>query len=509
MTNTYDIIIIGGGHNALVCANILAKKNKKVLICEARDECGGLLTNQLTSFTPGLHNNIKSSIDPISINETLINSVALSETKHHLKLSGNKNEDQKTLENFPSEDAECFFKLEKKLSLFSKTLGAFMQSSPPRIMNNSFSDNFKLFKLGLNVRLMGKKNFNEFARMIGLNIADELEDNFKNKLLQGLIAHDSITGSNLGPRSPGTLINLLYRMAAYDHSIFGGIKRIEGGVLSAINALEDNLIKRGVDIRKSCPVKKCIIENDCVQGVELDNGELIESKVVISNADPKSTYFCLLGTEHLDTDFKRRVKHYRAKGRVAKLNLKLNKIPEFKGLEKSDLAHRLVIAPSIDYIEENFNFSKFENLSSEPILEMSIPSINDKSLYQDGMHIMNIQVQYAPYNVKGGWDSRSEEFINNVMSTIENYAPDIKECSEHQEFISPNDIEKQFYVSGGHWHHGEIQIDQLFMLRPIPGVAQYKTPLEGFYMCGAGTHPGGGMTGIPGKNAANEVLKDL
>jgi len=509
MSKIYDVIIIGGGHNALVCANILSKKNKKVLICEARDECGGLLTNQLTNFIPGLHKNVTSSIDAISTNLRSIKSIALSETGQHLKLSGNKNEDQKTLEGFSAEDADNFLALEKKLSLFSKTLGAFMQSSPPRIMTNSFSDNFKIFKLGLNVRLFGKKNFNEFARMIGLNVADELEDNFKNPLLQGLIAHDSITGSNLGPRSPGTLINLLYRMATYDNSIFGGIKQNEGGVISIIKALENNIIKRGVEIRKSTAVKKCIIKNDRVEGVELDNGELIEAKTVISSADPKSTYFCLLGTEHLDTDFKRKVKHYRAKGRVAKLSLKLKKIPEFKGLDQSDLSQRLVVAPSIDYIEENFNFSKFENLSKDPILEISIPSIYDNSLCDENMHVMNVQIQYAPYDVRGGWENKSAECINSVLSTIEKYAPDIKACVERQEFISPNDIEKDFNVSGGHWHHGEIQIDQLFMLRPIPGAAQYKTPLHGFYMCGAGTHPGGGMTGIPGKNAANTVLKDL
>ena len=509
MSKIYDVIIIGGGHNALVCANILAKKNKKVLICEARDECGGLLTNQLTNFLPGLHNNVKSSIDSISTKDYSVKSIALSETGHHLILSNNRNENQKILEKFSPEDADRFFKLEKKLSIFSKTLGSFMQSSPPRVMNNSFSDNFKLFKLGLNVRMLGKKNFNEFARMIGLNIADELEDQFKNTLLQGLIAHDSVTGSNLGPRSPGTLINLLYRMAIYDNSIFGGIKKIEGGVISAINALEENIIKRGVEIKKSCFVKRCIIENDCAKGVELNNGELIESKAVISSADPKSTYYCLLGAEHLDTDFKRRVKHYRAKGRVAKLTLILNKIPEFKGLEQSDLSQRLVVAPSIDYIEENFNFSKFENLSSELMLEMSIPSIDDPSLCEDGMHVMNVQIQYAPYNVKGGWENKSDECIGNVLSTISNYAPDINECIDKKEFISPNDIEKKFNVSGGHWHHGEMQIDQLFMLRPIPGAAQYKTPVNGLYMCGAGTHPGGGMTGIPGKNAATEVLRDL
>jgi phytoene dehydrogenase-like protein len=345
--------------------------------------------------------------------------------------------------------------------------------------------------------------------MIGLNIADELEDNFKNTLLQGLISHDAVTGSNLGPRSPGSLINLLFRMANHNNSLFGGIQQAEGGVDAVIKSLENNVVKRGVEIKTSSFVKQCIIENDQVKGIELGSGALIHADTVISSADPKSTYFCLLGTEHLDTDFKRRVKHHRSKGRVSKLQLILNKVPEFKNLESTELSQRLVISPSIDYIEENFNYSKFENLSPEPILEFSIPSIEDNTLCQDGQHIMNIQIQYAPFNVRGGWENKKTECIDNVLTILEKYAPGIKSCIAGQNFISPNDIEKNFNVTGGHWHHGEIQIDQLFMLRPIPGAAQYKTPVKGLYMCGAGTHPGGGMTGIPGKNAAHEVLKNI
>ena len=174
MTKNYDVIIIGGGHNALVCANILAKKNKKVLICEARDTCGGLATNDLSNFTPDFCSKVKSEIDNIAINHSPVSSIALSETGHHLKLTGKEAEDRKTLEQLAPEDVERYFKLQKKLSLFSKTLGSFMHSAPPRLLHKNFSDYFKLFKLGLNVRLMGRNNFNEFARMIGLNIADEL-----------------------------------------------------------------------------------------------------------------------------------------------------------------------------------------------------------------------------------------------------------------------------------------------------------------------------------------------
>ena len=206
--------------------------------------------------------------------------------------------------------------------------------------------------------------------MIGLNIADELEDNFESTLLQGLIAHDSVLGSNLGPRSPGSLINLLYRMAIHGNSLFGGIYEMDGGSESLISALIEKCKKSNVEIKTSSFVKNCIVEDDKAIGVELHNGEKIFAKTVIFNTDPRSTYFSLLGAQNLDTDVKRRIKHHRSKGRVAKLTLKLNKMPEFNDCDEIDLNSRMVISPSIDYIEENFNPSKFDKLSSEPVLEM-------------------------------------------------------------------------------------------------------------------------------------------
>ena len=224
--SNFDAIIIGGGHNGLVCANILARKNKRVLICEARKECGGMVNNEITNYVPPVTTAVSSSLGGMQVNYLPKTTIALSETGQHIRLVGNQHIDHKSISTFSSQDADRFNDFHEKMSKFSKTLGSFMMASPPRIMNNSFSDYFKLFKLGLNVRLLGKKNFNEFARMIGLNIADELEDNFENTLLQGLIAHDSVIGSNLGPRSPGSLINLLYRMAIHNNSLFGGIFQI-------------------------------------------------------------------------------------------------------------------------------------------------------------------------------------------------------------------------------------------------------------------------------------------
>ena len=199
---------------------------------------------------------------------------------------------------------------------------------------------------------------------------------------------------------------------------------------------------------------------------------------------------------------KRRIKHHRSKGKVAKLSLSLNKLPEFINCDKDDLESRMVIAPSIDYIEEAFNPSKFDKLSMEPILEMKLKNSDQSN------PALDIQVQYASYGAQEGWDNIKDNYVDAVIKLIEKYAPDIQSCIETKAIVTPDDIEKNFHVTGGHWHHGEIQIDQLFMLRPIPGASQYRTHLDGLYMCGAGTHPGGGLTGIPGRNAAQAILED-
>ena len=499
----YDAIIIGGGHNGLVCASILGKKNKNVLVCEAREMCGGMVHKEIINYVPSLPKSVSQSLGGLNLRYNSKSTIALSESGKHIRLIGNQHLDHATISSFSSHDADRYLEFHDKMSLFSKTLGKFMMDSPPRVMNNSFSDYAKIFKLGFNVRMFGKKRFNEFARMIGLNIADELEDNFESSLLQGLIAHDAVLGSNLGPRSPGSLINLLYRMAIHSDSLFGGIYELEGGSEKFISVLLDKCNKKNVEIKTSAFVKNCLIENDRAVGVELNNGEKYFAKTVISNADPRSTYFNLLGAKNLDTDVKRRIKNHRSKGRVAKLSLQLNQIPEFHNCDEEDLSSRMVISPSIDYIEENFNPSKFDKLSQEPVLEMCLKKNDNKNPSLD------IQVQYAPYRVQGDWKNIKDDYINSIIKIISKYSPNIDSCLDSKSFITPDDIEQNYQISGGHWHHGEIQIDQLFMLRPIPGAAQYKTHLDGLYMCGAGTHPGGGVHGISGKNAAKVVLGDL
>jgi phytoene dehydrogenase-like protein len=230
---------------------------------------------------------------------------------------------------------------------------------------------------------------------------------------------------------------------------------------------------------------------------------------VISSADPKTTFLQLLGARHLDTGFVRRVHHLRAGGLAAKLHLALDAAPQFTGLQTAALRGRLLIAPSLDYLERAYNHTKYGEYSSAPAMEITVPTVNDASLAPPGKHVLSAIVQYAPYALKDGWLKARQRFTDLCIETLERFAPGLRSSITSAELLTPLDIEQEFRISGGHWHHGELAFDQFFMVRPVPGAAQHQTPLPGLFLCGAGCHPGGGVMGIPGRNAAQQVLKQV
>jgi len=239
----------------------------------------------------------------------------------------------------------------------------------------------------------------------------------------------------------------------------------------------------------------------------LQGGEVLEAGIVISNADPKNTFQKLVGIRNIETDFSRRVENIRMQGNVAKLHLALDDLPEFIGVGASDIGQRLVIAPDMDYVERAFNPSKYGELCEAPILEIIIPSVHDTSLAPEGKHVLSAVVQYAPYSLKAGWENEKDRFKAIVIDLLEQYSPGIKAKIITSELLSPLDIEREFHMTGGHWHHGEISFDQILMMRGAYGSNQYATPIDGLYLCGAGAHPGGNVMGLAGRNAAKEVMK--
>jgi phytoene dehydrogenase-like protein len=263
----------------------------------------------------------------------------------------------------------------------------------------------------------------------------------------------------------------------------------------------------GVTIRTGVPVTRIVVENGRVTGVETEGGERFDSYTVISNVDPRQTIMNLVGARHFETVFARRANRLRAKGNAAKLHLALDALPEFTGLSTQDLSQRLVVAPDEHYVERAFNPAKYGESSPAPVVEITFPSIGDDTLAPAGKHVLSAIVQYAPDELRAGWsDSAKREFERTVIERIARYAPGIESLVSASELLTPVDIEREFHISGGHWHHADLTLDQFLFVRPLNGAAQYALPLDGLFLCGAGSHPGGGVSGAAGRNAARTIL---
>ena len=344
----------------------------------------------------------------------------------------------------------------------------------------------------------------EFLRLIGMNIHDEVNERFESPLLRGAVCFDATLGTHLGPRSPNTIMTYLYRLAG-EH---GRLSVPRGGMGSVPALLAQAARTAGATIRTGMPVRRIIVANGRVIGVECASGEEFLSYTVISNADPKRTVLDLVGAKHFETGFAKRIHHLRSSGNAAKLHLALDGLPEIDGLDRKDLEQRLVIAGDEDYVERAFNPAKYGEYSPEPVVEMTLPSCRDETLAPPGKHVISAVVQYAPYALGTGWDDAARTYFEQtIIRTIARYAPDIESRIVASELLTPADIEAEFGITGGHWHHAELTFDQFLFVRPVAGAAQYALPLDGLFLCGAGTHPGGGISGAAGRNAARTILK--
>jgi phytoene dehydrogenase-like protein len=342
----------------------------------------------------------------------------------------------------------------------------------------------------------------EFLRVAAINIYDVLNEVFDDERLKGALALDAVMGSAMGPRTPGTVLTWLQRL----HSELNGPMSLHSGE-QLVDALAQSAEDAGATLRFNARVTRILIDNDKAFGVELDDGEIIKSNLVVSNADPRIVFSSLIGAPQLDTMFASRVSQIRGAGVVAKLHLALSGLPEFNGLDPSQLRDRLLIAPSMKYIEHAFNHSKYGHCSENPVLEFTLPSVHNSSLAPDGHHVMSVNVAYMPYKLEGGWQDQKTTIAYKVISQLGRYSPDLKSLIVDHEFLTPLDVEEQFRAVQGHWHHGELSIHQSFMMRPLHGAAQYDTPVGKLFLCGAGSHPGGGLTGLPGRNAAKRILE--
>ena len=517
MTNSnQQIVIIGGGHNGLVCAAYLARAGRQVTVLEAADQVGGAAITR--EFAPGfkvsagahllfmLDKTIRKelSLDSagLSFSQQDMNTTALAEDGNHLLITSDSIQGA----NVSDKDRLAMKEYRRFMNRFAAVLNRLNNRIPPRIGTRDRSDWMSLAKMALNIRLLGKDDMREFLRIAGINIYDVLQENFDNPLLKGALSLDGVLGTNLGPRSNNSVFCALHRLSGLQ-----GLAMPKGGMGTVSKALAAVAEKQGALIRTSAIVSRILMEGDQVSGVELQGGEQIDAGTVISSADPKTTFLGLLGARNLEAGFVRRISNIRMRGNVAKLHLALDDAPVFKGLNQNQLGDRLLIAPDMDYVERAFNQSKYGEHSIKPVAEITIPSLHDVSLAPPGKHVLSAIVQYAPYHLKAGWPEKKAAFKDELIELLASYAPGIHSQILHKELLTPVDIEREFRITGGHWHHGELAIDQSLMLRPVPHCAQYQSPINGLFLCGAGSHPGGGVMGSAGRNAAHAVLgaKDL
>ena len=512
--SNYDTIVIGGGHNGLICATMLARVGQRVLLLEANDQLGGLAADR--EFHPGFHAPVAQTLYgiPAELIKDLrlkdygfvpgdrpLDLVALSTDEAPITIG------DEALRGAGESDTAAYGKYRAQLKTFAGALAPFWSKTMPRIGMGSLKDLMTFGQMGLKLRLLGRDDMLEFFRVATLPMRDLVDEHFESDSLKAALCWDGLVGSKMAPRSPNqAVLTLLNRMAG-THD--GQHVVPEGGMAGFIAVLERAAQGAGVDIRTSAPVAKVLIDGDengqrC-SGVTLADGETVSATRVVSSADPQTTFLKLVGAPHLEIEFSNRIRRLRNDGYVARLNLALNQLPSFSGVERPD--GRMVLAPHMDTIEFAYDNAKYGELPEQPVLEVLIPSVHQRGLAPAGKHVLTANVMYVPGELKGGWnDSARETLINTVMAILEEYAPGIGAQVAATELLTPADLEAEYHVSGGHWHHAEPAVDQLLMMRPTYEAAQYSTPIDGLYLCGAGCHPGGDVNGNPGRNAAREIL---
>ncbi len=514
-----DAIVVGAGHNGLVCAAYLARSGLNVLVLESADEVGGAA--RTVEFAPGykvshvahILNQLQTAVVRelqlkkygLSYAASDLPTTALDLEARHLTFRGGAAE--RIDGDLADTERAAWSELRGRLVKYSGVLKPYLAKTPPRLRSGRMQDSTDLAALGFAVRRMGRKHMQEFLRMILMNVADVLEEDLSDDRLMGALAFDSVLGTGLGPRSPNSLMCLYYRLAGDADGMPGGLALPRGGMGSVAETFRNAAIAQGAQVRTGSPVRRILVDNDRACGVRLDNGEEIHASIVVSAANPKTTFLDLLGPQYLDTGFVRKVSSIRMNGRAAKLHLALDGLPSFDGVPESDYGGRFVVSPSIDHVERAFNPSKYGEYAPEPVMEFVLPSVSDPSLAPEGKHVLSAVVQYAPAGLKAGWDNARDGFYDAIMAVLEQYSPGLRDQVTSHELLTPDDMEAQYSMPGGHWHHGELGIDQMFMLRPAPGAAQYASPVPGLYLCGAGSHPGGGIMGAAGRNAASVIVK--
>lgn len=522
----FDAIIIGGGHNGLVAAAYLAKAGKRVLVLERRPLVGGCAVTE--EVWPGYKVSTASYLTSL-LQERIIRDLELERHGYrvdakdpaffspfpdgrHMFMWQDANRTRDEVAKFSARDAATLPRYEAHLEQLARFAESLLLTTPPEFPPRGPSDFIDYLKLAARLRGLGRDEMTGLVKIFSMSASDFLDEWFESPELKVTLATDGVIGANGGPRSPGTAYILLHHCMGQVAGRRGLWGFVRGGMGAVSEAIASAAREAGAVIRTGAEVAAILVRRGGVRGVVLENGDEFEARAVASCADPKVTFLRLLHPSELPSEFLDGIRKLRCEGTSLKINFALRGLPEFTCLPGAPgPQHRATmhICPSIEYVEKAWDDAKYGRPSERPLIELTIPTMYDPSLAPEGRHIMGAFLQYAPYTLReGDWDSLRTAYGERILDLIAEYCPNIRDIVDEMQILTPLDLERRYGLTGGNIFHGEMSFEQMFVMRPLPGWARYRTPIKGLYLCGSGAHPGGGVMGAPGHNCAREILKD-
>jgi len=523
---TYDVIIAGGGHNGLACAAYLARAGRKVLVLERRERVGGAAMSEevFPGFRFSVFSYVVSLLRPEIIRElelarhglqilplesTLTPLLDGPMSGSYLAQWSDHDQNRRELARHSPRDAEAYDEFGLLLHRMARAVKPLLSTAPPDPASRDPRQLLDLLSLGRYFRGLPERDLHALWKLLTMSAADYLDEWFDSEALKGTKSASGIIGTLLGPRSPGTAYVLLHHYMGELDGVFRAWGFARGGNGSVSAAIAAAAQAHGAEIRTQAPVSKILLAGERAVGVVLEGGEELRAPVIVSGADPRRTFLGLVGEAHLPDEFVGAIKRYKFRGASAKVNLALGELPRFTCMPQPGphLRGAVSISPSVDYLERAYDDAKYGEISRRPYMDIVMPSMLDPSMAPPGKHVMSIFVQYAPYHLNGGWnDARREQLGDTVIDTLAQYAPNLKGAILHRQVITPADIERIVGLAEGNIFQGELTLQQMFFLRPAPAWSRYRTPVHGLFQCGSGTHPGGGVMGASGRNAAMAIL---
>jgi phytoene dehydrogenase-like protein len=523
MTRERDVIIVGGGHNGLACATYLARAGLDVLVLEKRGKLGGAAVTDepWPGFRVSTTSYVVSLMPPKVVDELGLKQHGYETTilepdywvpyddGSYLSLWGNAAACAEEIAKFNKRDGEAYLAFDEQLGKWAEMLHELLFVVPPNLRLGEIGG---WAKVAARLRGWSGRDVADIVRLFTLSGADFLDEWFEDERVKGALGTQAVLGAWTGPMSPGSAYVLVHHWFGEIDGHKGAWAAVKGGMGGVIDAMSAAARASGAELRTDAGVRRVVVSGARASGVELTDGTVLHAKQIVSNAHPKTTYLDLVGEAHLPDDAARDIRRYRTRSGSVKVNLALSALPKPSGWDGAMPGDPhtgiFAISPSLEYLERAWDDAKYGRCSQEPYIEAVFPTVHDPSMAPDGKHIALCFTQFAPQQTKAEWDATRDWYGQNVVNTIDRYCPGFAQQVEHVEVLGPQDLEAQYGLLGGSISHGDMSPDQMFCFRPIPGYGDYRTPIKGLYLCGAGTHPGGGVMGVSGRNCASVVTKD-